>query len=325
MPLFSASRAPKKRVGYAVAGNSPVASTVWKGQLTFGLVTFAVRLVRAARKDRIPLRYVRQTRGAEPVEVDESPRHALDASDSEMMVEPVRQTYTAAGGEQPMTAAEVERGYEVAPGEFAVVRREELQRLRQPTSPEMQIVRSVRMEEIDPVFLETSYYVHPGNGAEHSYALFYRALQESGYAALAEIAMHGRQHVMVIRCGPKGLIAHTMYYVNEVRAGEEHATASDVPAKELELAKKFVEAIAGPFSPEEFTDRYREQLEALLASKETVASRMAEAPAPGAAGKVIDIMEALRRSLDRVKAEMHPVPKPAARAGTARKSRQRRA
>jgi DNA end-binding protein Ku len=181
------------------------------------------------------------------------------------------------------------------------------------------------MEEIDPVFLETSYYVHPGNGAEHSYALFYRALQESEYAALAEVAMHGRQHVMVIRSGPKGLIAHTMYYVNEVRAGEEHAAESDVPVKELELARKFVEAIAAPFSPEEFTDRYREQLQALIASKETVASRTAEAPIPAASGNVIDIMEALQKSLDKVRAEKRQAPKPAGRAAAPQKLRKRRA
>jgi DNA end-binding protein Ku len=189
----------------------------------------------------------------------------------------------------------------------------------------MQIVRSVRMEEIDPVFLETSYYVHPGTGAEHSYALFYRALQESGYAALAEVAMHGRQHVMVIRSGMKGLIAHTMYYVNEVRGGEEHATAGQVPTRELDLARKFVEAIAGPFRPEEFTDRYRDQLEALIASKDTVASRMAEAPVPTASGKVIDIMDALQKSLEKVRGGHDRARKPAGRAVAQQKSRKRRA
>ena len=145
-------------------------STVWKGQLTFGLVSFAVRLVRAARKDRIPLRYVRQTpppEAPEPVEQEESLRRAWDAAESDAVIEPVRQTYSASDNEQPVSAGQLERGYEVAPGQFAVVHREELQRLRQPTSSGMQIVRSVRMEEIDPVFLETSYYVHPGNGAEH--------------------------------------------------------------------------------------------------------------------------------------------------------------
>ena len=303
-----------------------MATTVWKGQLTFGLVTFAVRLVRAARKDRIPLHYVRTAwtpEAPEPTEEEDGLRRESEAAEPDAVIEPVRQTYATLNREQPLSAGELDRGYEVAPGQFAVVRRGELQRLRQPTSSEMQIVRSVKMEEIDPVFLETSYYVHPGTGAEHSYTLFYRALQESGYAALAEVAMHGRQHVMVIRCGPKGLIAHTMYYINEVRGGEEHVTAGDVPAKELELARKFVEAIAAPFRPEEFTDRYREQLEALIASKETVGSRETKAPAPSAGGKVIDIMDALRKSLDKVRREQDRARKPAGRATAQQKSRKR--
>ncbi|HVV45638.1 MAG TPA: Ku protein [Bryobacteraceae bacterium] len=304
---------------------SCVASTVWKGQLTFGLVSFAVRLVRAARKDRIPLRYVRQTRSPAPTEPGIHEDEPEASVTPETIAAPVRQTYIAPDDEQPVSAGELQRGYEVEPGRFAVLRSEEIQRLRQPTSSEMQIVRSVRMEEIDPVFLETSYYVHPGNGADHSYTLFYRALQESGYAALAEVAMHGRQHVMVIRTGPKGLIAHTMYYVNEVRQGEEHVTGGDVPAKELDLAKRFVEAIAAPFSPEEFTDRYREQLQALIASKETVPSATAEAPAPAASAKVIDIMDALQKSLEKVRADKERVRKPAARAASTQKARKRRA
>ncbi|HVW07751.1 MAG TPA: Ku protein [Bryobacteraceae bacterium] len=301
-----------------------VGSTVWKGQLTFGLVTFAVGLVRAARKERIPLRYVRRAEPA-PERFAQTEDRKPATIEAEPAIEPVRQIYTTPDEAEPVAAAELQRGYEVAPGRFAVMRAEELQRLRQPTSSEMQILRSVRMEEIDPVFLETSYYVHPGNGAEHSYTLFYRALQESGYAALAEVAMHGRQHVMVIRSGPKGLIAHTMYYLNEVRAGDEHATSGDVPAKELDLAKKFVEAIAAPFQPGEFTDRYREQLEALIASKATVASGTAETKARMATGNVIDIMEALRKSLENVRAEKARVRKPPVRAGTGQQSKTRRA
>jgi DNA end-binding protein Ku len=116
-----------------------------------------------------------------------------------------------------------------------------------------------------------------------------------------------------------------MYYVNEVRQGEEHVTGGDVPAKELDLAKKFVEAIAAPFSPEEFTDRYREQLEALIASKETVASRAAEAPIPAAGVNVIDIMDALQKSLAKVRAEKDHARKPAGRAAGQQKPRKRRA
>jgi DNA end-binding protein Ku len=321
-----------------------VSSTVWNGQLTFGLVSFAVRLVRAARKDRIPLRYVRETEALQPADdmgvalvtetatsrlPDHSNGDARDMRDGvniETVITPVHQAYVAPDQAHPMQPGELQHAYEVTPGRFAVVRAEELRRLRQPTSAEMQILRSVHMEEIDPVFLETSYYIHPGSGAEHSYGLFYRALRESGYAALAEVAMHGRQHVLVIRSGANGLIAHTMYYVNEVRAGEEHATAvANVPAKELDLAKRFVEAIAEPFRPDEFTDRYREELESLITSKEAVGSRSPEPATLQKKGKVIDIMDALRKSLEKVQAQKSIPRKPVAVADAPRKSRKRRA
>ena len=318
-----------------------MANTVWKGQLTFGLISFPVRLVRAARKDRVPLRYVAEVEPRRSKEVSGAsfpPRRpasesepigpkTYDRDDREMsagtVVAPVRQSYIAADDADTIAPRELQRGYEVAPGQFAVVRGEELRRLREPTSPAMEILRSVRMEEIDPVFLETSYYVLPGDGGARTYSLFYRALKESGYAALAEVAMHGRQHVIVIRSGAESLIAHTMYYVNEVRGAEEHVTEAEVVAKELDLAKRFVEAIAGPFHPEEFTDRYREQLEALIASKDAVASRAGRETPPTVA-KVVDIMDALRKSLERVTAQKTPR-KPVIPASPSAKPRKRRA
>ncbi|MBV9769369.1 MAG: hypothetical protein JOZ32_07350, partial [Bryobacterales bacterium] len=216
---------------------------------------------------------------------------------------PVRQAYFSEGERNPLPPAELQRGYEVAPETFVVVRPDELRSLRRATSPDMQILRSVHMQEIDPVFLETSYYVVPGTGGEHSYGLFHRALTETQLAALGQLAMHGREHVMVIRAGPKGLIAHTMFYVNEVRANEEYAAnAGDVSPKELDLAKRFVEAIADTFRPEEFTDKYREQLEALIASKDAVPQvKTAAAGTTNTPAKVVDIMDALRRSLETAK------------------------
>jgi DNA end-binding protein Ku len=170
----------------------------------------------------------------------------------------------------------------------------------------MQILRSVRMEEIDPVFLETSYYVIPGPNGEKSYSLFYRALSETQLAVLAQVAMHGREHVIVLRAGDKGLIAHTMFYVNEVRAANEYATnTTDVVAKELDLAKKYVDALMEPFRPEEFTDSYREQLQALIESKEPSQPSASAAPKKEP-GKVVDIMDALRKSLEKAKAQKKP-------------------
>jgi DNA end-binding protein Ku len=243
---------------------------------------------------------------------------------AETVVEPVRQSYVGVNETESVAAGQLQRGYEVGEGQFAVVHSEELRRLRQPTSPAISILRSVRMDEIDPIFLETSYYVLPGDGGAHPYGLFYLALKESGYAALAEVAMHGRQHVVVVRPGAKGLIAHTMYYVNEVPEVEEYATETkDVAPKELELAKRFVEAIAAPFQPDEFTDRYREQLESLIASKERVPSRGREEASRAAVGNVIDIMDALRKSLEKVRVQK-TTRKPVAPAVPLAKSRKRR-
>ncbi len=292
----------------------PMASTIWKGQLTFGLLAFPVRLQKAARRERISLKYVRQT-GYEPTEETDAddpqePSKAplagapegLPRAEGPGEILPVRQGYFSEGQREPSTSVELQRGYEVAPDKFVVVRSEELKSLRKATSADMQILRSVQMHDIDPVFLENSYYVIPGTGGEKPYSLFYRALAETQLAALAEVAMHGREHVVVLRAGSKGLIAHTMFYVNEVRGTEEYATdTAGVSDKELDLAKKYIEALKEDFRPEEFTDSYREKLQDLIASKvgpeTTAGTGRAEKPM----GKVVDIMVALRQSLEAAK------------------------
>jgi DNA end-binding protein Ku len=306
------------------------------------LVSFAVRLQKAARRERIALKYVRETREdasdqSEPFNAEEKNQesnkrppadalHPLGPSDVRSEILPVRQVYFSEGQREPSSTAELQRGYEVAPDKFVVVRPEELKRLRQATSPDMQILRSVKMQEIDPVFLETSYYVVPGLGGEKSYSLFYRALAETKLAALAQVAMHGRDQVIVLRAGAKRLIAHTMFYVNEVRRVDEYAGETpEVIGKELDLAKKYIEALVEPFKPEEFTDGYREQLQALIASK-AVSQPAAENGEPmQTMGKVVDIMDALRKSLETAKAANAQRKPAASEAATDRKPRKRKA
>jgi DNA end-binding protein Ku len=306
-----------------------MASTIWKGPITFGLVSFPVRLQKAARKERVVLRYVRgpgpqATPQTDSIEAEEEsagkPQNTVTNGagesvtyESKGVVIPVRQGYFSEGQREPWLTADLHHGYEVAPDKFVVVRRAELKELRKATSPDMQILRSVRMQEIDPIFLETSYYVIPGPGGEHAYALFYRTLTETKLAALAQVAMHGREHIIVLRAGGKGLIAHTMFYVNEVRSEEEYRTeTAGVASKELDLAKKYIEALVEPFRPEEFTDGYREQLQALIASKEVPQTTADAAKSKKATGNVVDIMGALRKSIETATAA-NAKRKPAAR------------
>jgi DNA end-binding protein Ku len=215
----------------------------------------------------------------------------------------VQQEYTSGGDEKPVPRQELLRSYEVEPRQYVTFQNEELRKLRIETSPEMQILRSVRLAEIDPVYFDTSYYAVPDRGGERPYALLFAALQQSGYVALAKVAMHGREHVLVLRPGRKGLLAHTIFYSNEIRAANEvEANVSDVVPKELNLAKTFVEAIAGPFAPEEFKDTYREQMEQLIASKvERQELAGASASAAPTSVPVVNILDALKKSLELAK------------------------
>ena len=211
---------------------------------------------------------------------------------------PVHNTLTSAGHNQPIPCSEIVKGYEYRPDEYVLVSEEELRRITPPTSSDMQILEFVHLREIDPVYFETSYYVAPEQAGEKPYALLYAALRKTGYVALAQIAVYRREHVAVIRAGDRGVLMHTMFYANEVRKEQEFkADRGIVSGKELDLAVKLIEALATKFEPEKFKDKYREQVEALIAAKiqgrEVVSGRAEPAPA----APVVDIMEALQKSL----------------------------
>ncbi len=307
-----------------------MASTVWRGQLTFGLVSFPVRLLIAARKKRVALHYLRQP--VVPVSADEPDDEPVEVADEtrveqssrvmpEAPVARVRQEWMSASEGEAVAPQELVKGYEVSPDRYVTFNREELRAMRPANSPDMQILRSVRLADIDPVYFETSYYVIPDRSADRPYSLLFAALQRSGYVAIAKVTMHGREHVVVVRPGEKSLLAHTIYYNDEIRADNEFkGVVGDVAPKELKLAESFVEAIAGEFAPEEFKDTHRELLEQMIASK--LERDAVSESAPVVAGKppspVVNILEALQRSLDLAR-------KPAKAEAPKKKAQRRRA
>lgn len=309
-----------------------MAATVWKGQLAFGLVSIPVRLVRAARAQRVPLRQLyrpKEHRAATPAPVTQPDLPAgpgrdssyAEAEDSPAPAEisgviPVQRVYQAAGGApfngeerpEPIQHADLVTGYETSQGQYVVLEEDELRQLAPKTSTEIEIVEFVRFEEIDPVYLETSYYVIPEATGEKAYALLYDAMRDERYAAVANISMHRRDHVLIVRTGKTGLLAHTMFYPDEVRSIEEFRTDTALAStKELHLARTLIEALAKPFDPSRFENQFRARLQALIESRAAEAPAIrVEAPKPG---KVIDIMDALRRSLAEVKPAERPGPR----------------
>jgi DNA end-binding protein Ku len=194
------------------------------------------------------------------------------------------------------------KGFEIGDDQYVVVEEQEIRNLAPPKSTEMQIVEFVHFSEIDPVYLETSYYLTPDGDAEKSYALLLEAMRTTGYAAIGQLTMHRRDHVMIVRPGRTGLIAHTMFYPDEVRSIEEFRTdTSLVVPKELDLAKSLIQVLAKPFEPAQFKNSFRERLQQLIESRiEGQQISHVEQPSRPSAAKVVDIMEALKRSLEQL-------------------------
>jgi DNA end-binding protein Ku len=250
-----------------------MASSVWKGHLTFGLVSFPVRLFSAARA----------------VTVSFNQLHATDNSRIKQMI------YCQAE-DKPIQRTEIVKGYEYEKDHYVVVDDEDIKKVAPKTAKVMEIQEFVKADDVDPVYLESSYYMAPDEGGEKPYALLFQAMRESHYYAVAKIAMHNREHVVILRPGNKGILLHTMYYVDEIRQVDEFRTNTElVKPKELELAKHLIDSLAENFEPAKYHDTYRDNLMKMIEAK-IEGKKVVETPAAHVA-PVIDIMEALKKSL----------------------------
>jgi DNA end-binding protein Ku len=292
-----------------------MASSVWKGHLTFGLVSIPVRLFRAARAEKVQLHqlYRAASRTPERERPEEPPEPESKRQPEAEPVTRIHQSAFDAASNTPIPRSDLVRGFEYAKGQYAVIDAEDIRKITPKTATEMQIVEFVRFAEIDPLYLETSYYMSPEEAGQKAYALLFEGMRDSGYVALAQVAMHRREHVMIIRPGKSGIVTHTMYYRDEVRTNLEYRTEPAlVTPKELGLARMLIDTLAAPFDPEKFKDTYRERLRQLIEAK--VQGRELAPEATGqAASNVVDIMEALQKSLAAAKAQKPAEPERAAR------------
>ena len=250
-----------------------MAASVWKGHLTFGMVSFPVRLFSAARSETISFNLL----------------HKDDHSR-------IRQVTYCQAEDKPIARSETVKGYEYEKDHYVVIEDEDIKRVAPKTAKVMEILEFVKADQVDPIYLESSYYVAPDEGGEKAYALLFEALRDSNFYGVAKVAMHNREHIIVLRPGAKGILSHTMFYQDEIRQVEEFRTdTSLVKEKELALAKMLISALEADFEPQKYHDSYRDNLQKMIEDKiegKKVVSTPAEHIAP-----VIDIMEALKKSL----------------------------
>ena len=250
-----------------------MASIVWKGHLTFGLVSFPVKLYSAARSESISFNQLHKTDGSR-----------------------VRQVLYCAAEDKPIPRTEIVKGYEYEKDRYVVIDDEEIKKVAPQTAKVMEIQEFVKADAVDPIYLETSYYMAPDEAGEKPYALLFEVLKKSGYMGIAKVTMHNREHVVILRPGANGVLLHTMYYNHEIRKVDEFRTdLSLVKEKELALAQSLVEALAAEFEPDKYKDTYRENLLQMIESKKE-GREVVATPEPRQE-KVVDILEALKASL----------------------------
>jgi DNA end-binding protein Ku len=191
------------------------------------------------------------------------------------------------------------RGYEIEKNQYVRVTDEELKALEGEASEAIEIFEFVPLVKVDPIYFERSYYLGPDKGGEKPYRLLADAMVEAGKVALAKFVMRGKENLVIIRPAQKGLILHTMYFADEVRNFSEigKGESAKISASETKLATRLIEELSNDeFEPEKYEDEYAQRVLDLVKKKAEGEEITIPQPAPQR-GNVIDLMEALKRSL----------------------------
>ena len=267
---------------------------VWSGYLTFGLVTMPVRLYSGARGERISF-------------------HLLHAPDHARLKQ--QMVCTQDGAVVPRS--DTVRGYEFAKGEYVVIPEEQIKAAAPATERQLAIVEFCRAAEIDPVWFESSYYLMPEAAGRHAYTVLLQAMRESEYIAVAQLSMHNREYLSVVRPSQLagvphqqaserssgGLLLHTLFYPDEIRVadgfGAATAAGAEASPAELKMARQLIQGLARPFDATRFEDHYRKNLEAVVAA--ALEGQPAPVlPAGPRLAPVTDLMASLKQSLEKL-------------------------
>jgi DNA end-binding protein Ku len=251
-----------------------MATSVWKGHLTFGLVSIPIRLFSAARTERISLNQLH-------AECHTRIRMPLFCPTHNRIVE----------------RSEIVKGYEYEKDQYVLFTEEDLEKIEPPSASTMEILEFVKLDEVDPLYYDASYYVTPEDAGKKAYHLLLEAMQESGHVAIAKVTMHQRENIVVLRPHNGGLTLHTMFYANEIRQVAEYGQSdgAELKPQEKKLATQLIESLSAPFDVSKYRDEYQAGLQALIEAK-LKGQQITEAPHPKLA-PVIDLMEALKKSL----------------------------
>ncbi|HVX33422.1 MAG TPA: Ku protein [Solirubrobacterales bacterium] len=279
-----------------------MARAIWSGNISFGLLNVPVRMYSAVARRNIALREIRESDSAR-----------------------IKHRRVAEGTDEEVPYDEIIKAYELTPGQYVPLTKDEMAALAPEKTRAIDVQDFVDLDEIDPMYFDSPYYLGPAEGAEKAYGLLKRAMKASGKVAIARFVLRNKEHLAAIRSDGNVLTLTTMRFADEVVPVDELEILPDKaqkPAKrEQEMAEQLIESLSTDFEPAAYHDEYREQLLALIErkaeGKEIVA---AEAEAPKAT-KAPDLMAALEESIAAVQGDKDKKPARKARKKTAAKAK----
>lgn len=255
-----------------------MARAIWSGSISFGLLNVPVRMYSAVARRNIALREIRESDSAR-----------------------IKHRRVAEGTDEEVPYDEIIKAYELTPGQYVPLTKDEMAALAPEKTRAIDVQDFVALDEIDPMYFDSPYYLGPADGAEKAYGLLAKAMKASGKVAIARFVLRNKEHLAAIRSDGNVLTLTTMRFADEVVPVEEldilPEKASKPAKREQEMAEQLIESLSTDFEPKDYHDEYREQLLALIErkaeGKEIVASA-AEAPK---ATKAPDLMAALEESI----------------------------
>ncbi len=257
---------------------------IWSGTISFGLLNVPVKLYSAVARRGISLREIRESDGAR-----------------------IKHRRVAEGTDEEVPYGEIIKAFEITPDRYVPLSKDELAAMAPEKTRAIEVQDFVDLDQIDPIYFDSPYYLGPAEGAEKAYSLLAKAMQESGKVAIARFVFRNKEHLAALRPGDGVLTLTTMRFADEVVAPSEledvlPQSEQKVAKKEVEMAEQLIDSLTTEFDPGAYRDEYREDLLSLIErkaeGKDVLTAPETEEPKPTAAP---DLMSALEESIAAVK------------------------
>ena len=254
--------------------------SIWKGTVSFGLVSIGVKLYSATEEKDVSFNQVRRSDGSR-----------------------IRYKRVAEADGEEVSYNEIAKGYQLPSGELVILTDADFKDLPLPTAKTVDVLQFVPADQIDPIYFARSYYLEPENNAVKPYLLLRDALTGSDMVGLVKVAIRNREQLATLRVREGVIVLETMIWPDEVRSPEFAFLDSDVTLRpqEQQMAVSLVESMAGDFDPGAYTDNYREALQQVIDAKVEGREIVEPEEAQPTAGNVVDLMAALRASVEAAK------------------------